>query len=106
MKKVKGYWGGRSKLLRTAKESYFRALQYAYNGRKKKKGDFRRLWIIRINAAVRAQGLNYSQFINALAKAEITINRKAMSEMAINDPQSFAQLVEIAKKQISQQEKK
>lgn len=100
MKKVKGYRGGRSKLLRTAKESYKRALQYAYRDRKAKKRDFRRLWIIRISAAVKQRGLSYSKFMGALAKAKVELNRKVLSEMAISDPKGFDQVVEIAKQNL------
>lgn len=100
MKKVKGYRGGRSKLLRTAKESYYRAQQYAYRDRRKKKSDFRRLWITRISAAVRAHGISYSRFIYALKKAGITMNRKLLSELAIHDPQGFVSVVELAKENL------
>ena len=97
MKNVKGYRGGRSKLLRTAKESYIRSQNYAYRDRKAKKREFRKLWIIRINAAVRDKGLRYSEFINGLKKANIELNRKALSEMAISDPQGFERLIDMAK---------
>ena len=103
MKKVKGYRGGRSKLYRTAKETLYRALQYSYNDRKRKKRDFRRLWITRISGAVRAQGLSYSQFIGALNQANIVINRKELSEMAIHDPQGFNGIVEMAKQHLAAQ---
>lgn len=104
MKKVRGYRGGRSKLLRTAKETYYRAQQYAYRDRKKKKGDFRQLWITRISAAVRANGISYSQFIYALKDAGINMNRKLLSELAIHDPQGFVSVVEIAKKHLAKKE--
>lgn len=100
MKKVKGYRGGRSKLLRTAKESYSRAQNYAYRDRKVKKRDFRKLWIIRINAAARERGISYSQLMHALKKADVTLNRKVLSEMAIADPKGFDQVVEIAKENL------
>lgn len=103
MKSVRGYRGGRSRLLRTAKETHFRAGNYAYRDRKAKKRDFRRLWIIRISAAVTERGLNYSQFICALKKANIDLNRKMLSEIAISDPQGFDQIVEIAKKNLGNQ---
>ena len=96
-KKVKGYRGGRSKLLRTAKETLIRAEVYAYRDRRVRKREFRKLWIIRINAACRERGLRYSEFINGLNKAEITLDRKTLSEMAISDPAAFDAVVEQAK---------
>jgi len=98
LKLAKGYYGGRSKLFKTANESVIRALRSAYVGRKLKKRDFRRLWIARINAATRINGLSYSRFMNGIKLAGIDINRKMLSEIAINDPKAFAELVEIAKK--------
>jgi large subunit ribosomal protein L20 len=98
LKLAKGYRGGRSKLYRTAKEAVARALQYAYRDRKVKKRDFRRLWIIRINAAARMNGLSYSQFMEGLKKAEININRKILADLAVRDADAFAKLAEIAKK--------
>jgi large subunit ribosomal protein L20 len=98
LKLAKGYYGGRSKLFKTANESVIRALRSAYIGRKLKKRDFRRLWIARINAATRINGLSYSRFMNGIKLAGIDINRKMLSEIAINDPKAFAELVEIAKK--------
>ena len=92
-RKVKGYRGGRSKLLRTAKESLLRAGQYAYRDRRVKKREFRRLWIIRLNAAARERGLRYSEFINGLHKAGIELDRKTLSEMAIHDPSAFDEVV-------------
>lgn len=100
MKSVKGYRGGRSKLLRTAKESYYRAQSYAYRDRKVKKRDFRKLWIIRINAAARERGISYSQLIYALKEAQVILNRKVLSEMAIADPKGFDRVVEIAKEKL------
>jgi large subunit ribosomal protein L20 len=97
LKQAKGYYGAKSKLYRTANEATMKSLSYAYVGRRLKKRDFRRLWITRINAAARLNGMNYSTFINGLKKANIEINRKMLSEMAINDPEGFAKLVEIAK---------
>jgi large subunit ribosomal protein L20 len=88
-KKVKGFRGGRGRLLRTAKESLVRAGAYAFRDRRARKREFRRLWIIRINAAVRERGLRYSEFINGLLKANITLDRKTLSEMAISDPTGF-----------------
>jgi large subunit ribosomal protein L20 len=100
LKLAKGYYGAKSKLFRTANESVIRALRNAYVGRKLKKRDFRKLWIARINAGTRANGLSYSRFMNGIKLAGIDINRKMLSEIAINDPKAFAELVEIAKKQI------
>lgn len=97
LKQAKGYYGAKSKLYRTANEATMKSLSYAYVGRRLKKRNFRRLWIARINAAARLNGMNYSTFINGLKKANIEINRKMLSEMAINDPEGFAKLVEIAK---------
>ncbi|MEX2187908.1 MAG: 50S ribosomal protein L20 [Pirellulales bacterium] len=88
-KKAKGYVGGRRRLLRTAKETLVRAGAFAFRDRRAKKREFRRLWIIRLNAACRERGLRYSEFINGLGKANIEINRKMLSEMAIRDPQGF-----------------
>ena len=98
LKLAKGYWGGKSKLFKTAKEAVMKSGQYAYIGRKQKKRDFRSLWIARINAACRAEGINYSSFMNGLKKAEITLNRKMLSEMAIHDATSFSALIATAKK--------
>jgi len=97
LKSAKGYYGAKSKLYRPANQAVMRSLQYAYVGRKLRKRDFRRLWITRINAAARMNGMSYSTFINGLKKANIEVNRKMLSEMAIHDPQGFAKLVEIAK---------
>ena len=94
---AKGYWGRRSTNYRIAKDAVDKAGKYAYRGRKEKKRDFRKLWIARINAAARAEGLTYSQFINGLNKAGILLNRKAISNMAIEDKQAFTALVEQAK---------
>jgi|SRR5665647_972272 len=100
LKLAKGYYGGRSKLFKTANESVMRALRNAYIGRKLKKRDFRTLWIARINAATRLSDLSYSRFMNGMKLAGININRKMLSEIAINDPKAFAELVEVAKKQL------
>lgn len=97
LKQAKGYYGAKSKLYRIANQAVMKSLSYAYAGRKQRKRQFRKLWIARINAAARANGMNYSTFINGLKKANIDINRKMLSEMAINDPEGFAKLVEIAK---------
>jgi large subunit ribosomal protein L20 len=93
-RKVKGYRGGRGNLLRTAKESLTRAEQYAFRDRRVRKREFRKLWIIRINAAVRERGMRYSEFINGLKKAEIGLDRKMLSEIAIHDPAGFDTIVE------------
>ncbi|MHC5099747.1 50S ribosomal protein L20, partial [Peptoniphilus genitalis] len=99
LKQSKGYFGAKSKLFRTANQAVMKSLNYAYIGRKQRKRDFRKLWITRINAAARINGMSYSKFISGLKKANITINRKMLSEMAINVPAGFAKLVEIAKEQ-------
>lgn len=96
-KKVKGYRGGRSKLLRTAKETLVKAEAYAFRDRRVRKRDFRRLWITRLSAAAAEHGLRYSQFIHGLKLAEIELDRKVLSEMAISDPEGFASIVEKAK---------
>ena len=100
LKLAKGYYGGKSKLFKTANESVIRALRNAYIGRKLKKRDFRSLWIARINAAARLSDLSYSRFMNGMKLAGIDINRKMLSEIAINDPKAFAELVEVAKKKL------
>ena len=97
LKLAKGYWGSKSKQYRTASEQVRRSLRYAYEGRKMRKRDFRRLWIIRINAAARLSGMSYSTFINGLKKKNIEVNRKMLADLAVNDAAAFAQLVEIAK---------
>jgi len=94
LKAAKGYYGGKHRLLKTAKESVDKALQYSYRDRKKRQGQFRRLWITRINAAVRIHGYSYSCFIDALKKNNIQINRKILADMAVNDPQAFESLVQ------------
>lgn len=97
LKLAKGYRGAKSKLFRTANEAVMKSLVYAYVGRKHKKRDFRKLWIARINAAARMNGMSYSRFMNGLKKANIEMNRKMLSEIAIADPKAFASLVEKAK---------
>ena len=97
LKLAKGYFGAKSKQYRTASEQVRRSLRYAYEGRKMRKRDFRRLWIIRINAAARLSGMSYSTFINGLKKKNIDVNRKMLADLAVNDPAAFAQLVEMAK---------
>lgn len=101
LKLAKGYYGRRSKTFRVANETVMRAMAFAYVGRKLKKRDFRRLWIARINAATRMNGLSYSKFMNGIKLAGINMNRKMLSEIAINDPKAFADLVEVAKKQLN-----
>ena len=97
LKLAKGYWGAKSKQYRAASEQVARSLRYAYEGRKLRKRDFRRLWITRINAAARLNGMSYSTFINGLKKHNIDINRKMLADIAVNDAAAFASLVEIAK---------
>ena len=96
--RTKGFYATKSKLYRAAKESADTALKYAFVGRRNKKRDFRRLWIIRINAATRAHDLSYSQFMAGLKRAGVGLDRKSLAEIAARDPQAFAQLVESAKK--------
>ena len=100
LKLAKGYRGARSKQYRVAKQSVMRALTSAYAGRKEKKRQFRQLWIARINAATRMNGLSYSKFMFGLKNAGIVLNRKVLSDMAINDAEGFATLVETAKKNL------
>lgn len=97
LKQAKGYYGAKSKLFRTANQAVMKSLNYAYIGRKLRKRDFRKLWITRINAGARLNGMSYSKFINGLKKANIEVNRKMLSEMAIHDAAGFSKLVEIAK---------
>ena len=94
---AKGYYQNKSKLYRAAKESVDTALKYAFVGRRRKKRDFRRLWVVRINAAARENGLNYGQFISGLKRAGITLDRKSLSELAIASPATFASLARQAK---------
>ena len=101
LKLAKGYRGARSKQYRVAKQSVMRALTSSFAGRKERKRQFRRLWIARINAAARLNGLSYRKFMYGLKLAEIDINRKMLSEMAISDPEGFASLVEVAKSKLA-----
>ncbi len=101
LKLAKGYRGARSKQYRVAKQSVMRALEESYTGRKQRKREFRRLWIARINAAARINGLSYSKFMYGLKLAQIDVNRKMLSEMAISDPEGFAQLAEVAKSKLA-----
>ena len=98
LKQAKGYFGSKHKLYKTAKEQVRHSMMYAYRDRRTKKSDFRKLWITRINAACRQNEISYSKFINGLSKAGVEINRKMLSEIAIDDPNTFAGLVETAKK--------
>ncbi len=101
LKLAKGYYGARSKQYRVAKQSVMRALEESYTGRKQRKRQFRQLWIARINAAARINGLSYSKFMHGLKLANIDVNRKMLAEMAVSDPDGFAQLVEAAKGKLS-----
>ena len=101
LKLAKGYRGARSKQYRVAKQSVMRALEESYTGRKQKKRQFRQLWIARINAPARMNGLSYSKFMYGLKLAEVNVNRKMLSEMAISDPEGFAALVEVAKSKLA-----
>ena len=98
LKMAKGYWGAKSKHFKMANQAVMKSGSYAYTGRKLKKRDFRQLWITRINAACKLNGMNYSTFMNGLKKSGIVINRKMLSEMAINDSVAFTALCDIAKK--------
>ena len=98
LKAAKGYYGSKHRLFKTAKQAVMKSGQYAYIGRKQKKRDFRRIWITRISAAAKMNGMNYSTFMNGLKKAGIELNRKMLSEIAIADPAGFTALVEAAKK--------
>jgi large subunit ribosomal protein L20 len=99
IKDAKGYWGRRSKLYRSVAEAVTRAQQYAYRDRRVRKREFRRLWILRINAAARSHDMTYSRFMNGLRKANVELDRKQLAEMAVSDEAGFAKLVEIAKAQ-------
>ena len=98
LNRAKGYYGAKSRSYRAAKEQVKHSLQYQYRDRRNKKREVRRLWITRINAAARINGLSYSVFMNGLKKAGVELDRKVLSDMAINDPEAFASLVEVAKK--------
>jgi large subunit ribosomal protein L20 len=101
LEKAKGYYGAKSRLFRVATETVDKALQYAYRDRRMKKREFRALWITRISAAVRAMGLNYSQFMNGLKKANIALDRKALADLAYHDPKAFSQIAETVKSQLA-----
>ena len=97
LKLAKGYWGNKSRHFKMANEQVMKSLTYAYVGRRLKKRDFRSLWITRINAAARLNGMSYSTFINGLKKKNVEVNRKMLADLAVNDAAAFAQLVQIAK---------
>jgi large subunit ribosomal protein L20 len=99
--RAKGYWGARSRLFKTANEAVAHALQYAYRDRRTRKRDFRRLWITRINAAARQNGMTYNRFIEGLTKAGIQIDRKILADMAVNDQAAFAALVQKAAEHVT-----
>ena len=98
LKQAKGYFGAKSIRFRNANQAVLKSLSYAFVGRKDKKSDFRKLWITRINAAARQNGLTYSKMISGLKKANININRKMLAELAVNDSKAFAELAKVAKK--------
>ena len=98
LKLAKGYFGAKSKLFKTAKEAVMKSGNYAYIGRRLKKRDFRRLWITRISAAAKLNGMNYSTFMNGLNKAGVAVNRKMLADLAVNDEKAFASLVKTAAK--------
>ena len=100
LKRAKGYFGSRHRLYRTAREAVNRALMYAYRDRRARKRDFRKLWITRINAAARLNGMSYSRLMDGLKKSNIEIDRKVLAELAINDAPGFAKLAEIAKESL------
>jgi len=100
LKLAKGYWGAKSKRFKMANQAVMKSLTYAYVGRKQKKRDFRRLWIMRINAACKANGINYSRFMHGLKLSGIDLNRKMLSEIAIHEPDAFTQLCGTAKQAI------
>lgn len=101
LKLAKGYYGAKSKIFRPANQAVMKSLKYAYIGRKLRKRDFRKLWIVRINAGARMNGMSYSKLINGLKLAGVQVNRKMLSEMAIYDEAGFKQLVEIAKQKLN-----
>ena len=100
LKLAKGYWGSKSKVYRPANQQVMKALSNAYADRRRKKRDFRKLWITRINAAARMNGLSYSKFISGLKTAGVEVNRKMLADLAVNDSQTFGQLVEVARKNL------
>ncbi|MBO8138388.1 MAG: 50S ribosomal protein L20 [Desulfotomaculum sp.] len=102
LKLAKGYYGAKSKLFRIANQQVLKSLAYAYRDRKVRKREFRKLWIARINAAARSNGINYSKLMNGLKKAGIKINRKMLADLAVNDEKAFSELVQLAKGQLNQ----
>ena len=100
LKLAKGYFGAKSKQFRAANQAVMKSLAYAYVGRKRKKRDYRKLWIARINAASRQNGLSYSRFINGLKQAGVEVDRKILADMAVHDTEGFSQLVDVAKGQL------
>ena len=100
LKAAKGYWGARSRQYRSAKETLMRAWRYGWIHRRRKKRDFRRLWITRINAAARNRGLNYSRFMGGLKKAGVELNRKVLADLALTDPDAFDEIVEMAREEL------
>lgn len=101
LKLAKGYRGAKSKLFRIANQQVMKSLAYAYNDRKDKKGNFRKLWIARINAAARINGISYSRLINGLKLAGVEVNRKILADLAVNDAQAFSQLANVAKEKLN-----
>lgn|SRR5690606_28386207 len=100
LKLAKGYWGGKSKLFRTANQQVMKSLMYAYRDRRVRKRDFRKLWIARINAAARNNGLSYSRFVSGLRRAGVEINRKLLADLAVRDERVFSELVAVAKEHL------
>ena len=101
LKQAKGYYGGRSRLFRTAREAVEKGLKYAYRDRKQRKRDFRALWIARINAAAREHGISYSRLVHGLSLAGVEVDRKVLAELAVSDPAAFGQLADLAKSQVA-----
>ena len=101
LKLAKGYFGNKSKLFKVANQQVMKSLAYAYRDRRARKRDFRKLWITRINAAARVNGMSYSRFINGLKKSGVEVNRKMLADLAVNDAKGFSQLAEVAKKHIN-----
>jgi len=100
LKLAEGYWGRKSKTFRAANQQVLKSLTYAYRDRRNRKREFRRLWIARINAAARSQGLSYSRLINGLHKAGVAVDRKMLADLAVNDQQAFGELVNVARQQL------
>lgn len=100
LKLAKGYWGRKSRTFRAANQQVLKSLSYAYRDRRNRKREFRRLWIARINAAARSQGLSYSRLINGLHKAGVTVDRKMLADLAVHDAKAFGELVNVARQQL------